>query len=105
MNDTASRTIANGAMPIKTLAHEELLNHAASGHRPVIGVLINPFSGGNRNNLGTVRRAIAENSQVFHCDVQTPQDVLTALVEFARNKVNLVAMPSSMPSPWRRCRY
>ena len=62
------------------------------GLKPRIGVLVNPFSGGNRNGLRAVRKVIADYPRVCHCDVQTPQDVLAALVEFARNDVNLVAV-------------
>ena len=57
-----------------------------------IGVLVNPLSGGNRKGLGAVRNAIAAYPRARHCDVQTPQDVLAGLVEFARHDVNLVVV-------------
>lgn len=64
----------------------------APGHPPRIGVLVNPLSGGNRTGLDAVRKAIAAYPRERHCDVQTPQDVLAGLVEFARNDVNLVVI-------------
>ncbi len=59
---------------------------------PNIGVLINPLSGGNLNGLGSIRSVINDNPQVIHRDVQTPQDVLEALLNFARRDVNLLAV-------------
>ena len=63
-----------------------------SGLRPRIGVVINPLSGGNLNGLGDIRRIIDDHPQVVHCDVQTPQDVLAALRDFARQEVDLLAV-------------
>jgi len=63
-----------------------------SSRRPRIGVVINPLSGGNRNGLGDIRRIIDDHPQVVHCDVQTPQDVLAALRDFARREVDLLAV-------------
>ena len=59
---------------------------------PKIGVLINPLSGGNLNGLGAIRSLIDEYPRVVHCDVQTPEDVLEALVDFSRRDVDLVAV-------------
>ncbi len=92
MSDIASRTFAKGTVPIEAQPDDVLLDFSMPGRRPRIGVLVNPFSGGNRNGLGAVRNAIADYPRVFHCNVQTPQDVLAALIEFARNDVNLVAV-------------
>ena len=64
-------------------------NASKSGQAPRIGVVINPLSGGNRNGLGDIRRIIDDHPQVVHCDVQTPQEVLAALREFARREVDL----------------
>jgi hypothetical protein len=63
-----------------------------SGQTPNIGVLINPLSGGNLNGLGSIRSVINDNPQVVHSDVQTPQDVLEALLDFARRGVDLLAV-------------
>ncbi len=79
-------------MPIDAHPAEVSSDLLASGGRPRIGVLVNPFSGGNRNGLDAVRNTIDDCPRVFHSDVQTPQDVLTALVDFARNGVNLVVL-------------
>jgi len=92
MSDIASKIFAKGTVPIEAQPDDVLLDFSTPGRRPRIGVLVNPFSGGNRNGLRAVRNAIADYPRVFHCDVQTPQDVLAALIEFARNDVNLVAV-------------
>ncbi len=63
-----------------------------SRRRPRIGVVINPLSGGNLNGLDDIRRIINDYPQVVHCDAQTPQDVLTALRDFANHEVDLVAV-------------
>jgi hypothetical protein len=61
--------------------------------RPLrVGVVINPLSGGNLNGLGDIRRLIDDHPQVVHSDVRTPQDVLAALRNFARRKVDLLAV-------------
>jgi hypothetical protein len=63
-----------------------------SGRIPNIGVLINPLSGGNLSGLGSIRNVINENPRVIHRDVRTPQDVLDALLDFARRDVDLLAV-------------
>jgi len=67
-------------------------NFLSSDKTPRIGVIINPLSGGNRNGLGDIRRLICDHPQVVHCDVQTPEDVLEALKDFARQEVDLLAV-------------
>ena len=69
-----------------------MLDYFSSGQTPHIGVLINPLSGGNRNGLEAVRSLIHDHPQVVQCDVQTPSDVLEALKDFARQKVDLLAV-------------
>ncbi len=59
---------------------------------PKIGILINPLSGGNLNGLGAIRGLINENPQVIQRDVQTPEDVLEALVNFSHREVDLLAV-------------
>lgn len=71
---------------------EILAENIKSDKSPKIGVLINPLSGGNRKNLGAVRRVIDENPDVLHQDAQTPREVLEALTQFARQEVNLLAV-------------
>jgi len=63
-----------------------------SGTPPKTGVLINPLSGGNQNGLGAIRRVINDYPQVIQRDVQTPQDVLQALMDFASQDVDLLAV-------------
>lgn len=71
---------------------EMLPDFFKAGKTPQIGVLINPLSGGNLNGLGAVRSLINKYPRVIHCDVQTPEDVLEALVDFARREVDLLAV-------------
>jgi len=77
----------------QTIATPEILpDFIKSGKTPKIGVLINPFSGGNLSGLGAVRRLINQYPRVIHRDVQTPDDVLQALREFSRRDVDLLAV-------------
>lgn len=69
-----------------------MINFFRSGQTPRIGVIINPLSGGNRNGLDDVRGVIRDHPQVVHCDVQTPDDVLAGLQDFARQEVDLLAV-------------
>ncbi len=55
-----------------------------------IGVLINPLSGKNRQGLTGITRIINKHPEVLQQKVETPQDVLEALLEFGRKKVNLL---------------
>jgi hypothetical protein len=64
----------------------------ASGEPLRVGVLNNPRSGGNRKGLGAVREVLATYPQVSHREVLTPGDVASALVDFARKEVNIVAV-------------
>ena len=63
-----------------------------SDQPPRVGVVINPLSGGNLNGLGDIRRLINDHPQIAHRDVQTPQEVLAALRDFARQKIDLLAV-------------
>ncbi len=62
------------------------------GAKPHIGVLINPYSGGNKNGLAAIRRTIAQYPRISHCDVRKPPEVLAALEDFARRGVELVVV-------------
>lgn len=70
----------------------EFASFTKSGQAPRIGVLINPFSGGNRNGLGEIRSLIGEYPKVIHCDVRTPQDVLVALKDFSSRNIDILAV-------------
>lgn len=77
----------------QTIETPELLpDFIRSGNTPKIGILINPLSGGNLNGLGAIRNIINEYPGVIHRDVQTPEDVLAALIDFARREVDLLAV-------------
>jgi diacylglycerol kinase family enzyme len=62
------------------------------GMRPRIGVLINPYSGGNKKGLMAIRRTIAQYPRLSHCDVRKPPEVVAALEDFARRGVELVVV-------------
>ncbi|MGB5748260.1 MAG: acylglycerol kinase family protein [Desulfobacterales bacterium] len=66
------------------------LDDLKPGRKPHIGVLINPYSGGNKNGLAAIRKTIAQYPRMFQRDVRKPPDVLTALAEFARRGVGMV---------------
>lgn len=57
-----------------------------------VGVINNPLSGRSRRGLGAVKKVLAVHPQVPHRDVQTPADVASALVDFARKEVNIVVV-------------
>ena len=59
---------------------------------PHIGVLINPYSGGNKNGLADIHRTIAQYPRTLYCEVRKPRDVLAALIDFARRQVELVVV-------------
>ena len=60
------------------------------GSKPHIGVLINPYSGGNKNGLSAIRRTIVQYPRLSNCDVRKPPEVSAALKDFARRGVELV---------------
>jgi hypothetical protein len=64
----------------------------AAAEPPRVGVLNNPLSGGNRKGLGAIKKILAAYPQVCHREVLTPADVASALVDFARKEVNIVAV-------------
>ena len=68
------------------------LDDIKPGRKPHIGVLINPYSGGNKNGLAAIHRTIAQYPRTSHCEVQKPRDVLAALIDFARREVELVVV-------------
>ena len=57
-----------------------------------VGVLNNPLSGANRKGFRSVRKVLEAYPQVCHCDVQTPDDVASALADFARREINLLTI-------------
>jgi diacylglycerol kinase (ATP) len=57
-----------------------------------IGVLINPLSGKNRQGSTSITRIINKHPEILQQKVQTPQDVLEALVDFGRRNVNLLVI-------------
>jgi hypothetical protein len=57
-----------------------------------LGLISNPLSGGNRKGLPIIRKILARRPQVFHREAITPSEVGSALAEFARSKVDVVAV-------------
>ncbi len=57
-----------------------------------LGLISNPLSGGNRKALSTIRKLLVGHQQVCHCEANTPSEVTSALDEFARSKVDIVAV-------------
>jgi hypothetical protein len=92
MSDLFLNTFVGGSVPINRKHVEVTPEFLKSGRNPRIGVLVNPLSGGNRSGLAAVRNTIAKYPQVVQSEVQTPQDVLAALSEFARKDVDLLAV-------------
>ena len=68
------------------------LDDIKPGRKPHIGVLINPYSGGNKNGLAAIHRTIAQYPRTSHCEVRKPRDVLAALIDFAGREVELVVV-------------
>jgi len=57
-----------------------------------VGVLSNPLSGGNRKGLRVVREILSGHPESCHREVQTPEDVASALADFSRREVEVVAV-------------
>ncbi|UCD57595.1 MAG: hypothetical protein JSV16_00355, partial [Candidatus Hydrogenedentota bacterium] len=83
----------NDAFVRRGLGHRGARQKASpnlGSHR--VGVLSNPLSGGNRNGRGAVREALSVSSQICRREVQTKADVASALADFARHEVDVVAV-------------
>jgi diacylglycerol kinase (ATP) len=63
-----------------------------SGDTARVGVLINPLSGRNCRGSATILQTIGEDPAVLLHKVQTPQDVYEALIDFGRQKVNILVI-------------
>jgi len=57
-----------------------------------LGVLSNPFSGGNRRGLAPVRQILARYPGTYHREVKTSPDVASALATFAQREVEIVGI-------------
>jgi diacylglycerol kinase family enzyme len=57
-----------------------------------VGVLTNPLSGRNKNRGGAVEKTLRSYPAFLHREVQTPQDVASALVEFSSDGVDVLAV-------------
>ncbi len=57
-----------------------------------LGILTNPLSGGNRNGLDAIYTIQKEFPLIPHCEVKTPKDISSALSDFAKREINLVAI-------------
>jgi diacylglycerol kinase (ATP) len=78
------------------VAERKLSDHSqriAAPYKPLrVGVLHNPLSGANRKGLRIVREVLAPYPHVSDREVQTPADVASALADFARQEVNVLAI-------------
>ena len=92
MTNIYVNTFAGEPVPLNKMHAVITPEFLKSGRNPRIGVLVNPLSGGNRNGLGAVRNTIADYPQVLQSDVQTPQEVLNALLHFSSKEVDVVAV-------------
>ena len=63
-----------------------------TGHKPRVGILINPLSGKNRQRPAAISQIAGDYSQVLQLNVQTPQEVYDALVECSRRNVNILVI-------------
>lgn len=87
--------ISSYAGPIATAAgvhtgHATALLPAAGNVK--VGMLTNPFSGGNRKGLGAAAEALAQHPEVCHREIQNPSDVRAVLDDFAREGVELIVI-------------
>ena len=57
-----------------------------------LGLISNPLSGSNRKGLHIIREVLAGRPQAYHLEASTPSEVGSALAEFARRKVDVVAV-------------
>lgn len=57
-----------------------------------LGLISNPLSGWNRKGIAFVREFIKGHPQVCHQEVSTPAEIVFALAEFARKKIDIVAV-------------
>ena len=62
------------------------------GKTLTLGLISNPLSGGNRKGLHTIREVLAGRPQAYHREASTPSEVGSALAEFSRRKVDVVAV-------------
>lgn len=60
--------------------------------RPRIGLISNPFSGGNRKGMQPVERMLAGCGRALHRQAVHPDEVKEAIHDFARHGVDLVAV-------------
>lgn len=92
MNDLLHAANTEKSTLPQSKLRSSFLSNFAAGEPPRLGVLNNPLSGGNRKGLGAVRKILAAYPEVCHREVLTPADVASALVDFSRQEVNIVAV-------------
>ena len=92
--NSAHLTADINAPAIKTgTSYGSLQDFLQINHAVRIGMLNNPLSGGNRDGLQKIRKAVtAAHPEVFQREVQTPTDVTGTLADFAQQEVNLLVI-------------
>jgi len=73
-------------------ANFSVLHFLKPGKTLALGLISNPLSGGNRKGLHIIREILAGQPQVHHLEASTPSEVKSALDEFVRRKVDVVAV-------------
>ncbi|MGD9823099.1 diacylglycerol/lipid kinase family protein [Desulfobacter sp.] len=61
-----------------------------SGNTPRVGALINPLSGKNSQRLAAIAQTIRKYPDVLVQQVETPQDIYDALIDFNRKNINIL---------------
>lgn len=60
--------------------------------RPVVGIISNPLSGGNRKGLNHIREAVQRRSEVCYVEADTLSGITSALLEFLNRHVNVLVI-------------
>jgi diacylglycerol kinase (ATP) len=61
-----------------------------AGRRLKVGVLTNPYSGGNKNGGTAVRQILSQWPDILHLEPETPHHISTALSDFSRAGTELI---------------
>lgn len=57
-----------------------------------IGVVTNPWSGGNKGGIGYLRTFLAQNPDIRHGEAVTPEEVKSLLVDFSARDIDLLVV-------------
>jgi hypothetical protein len=69
------------------------VNHIPdSGKKQPLGLISNPLSGWNKKGMQFVRESVNGHPQICHREASTPSEMALALAEFARKKIDVIAV-------------